>query len=425
MNVTISPKRAFVGEITAPPSKAYTQRALFTALLSRGVTRIETPLSCDDTEATMNAISSLGASVKREEEAKVWAVRGIGRPKATVKEIHCGESGVTLRFTIPIASLTGAGIRLTGGGSLMRRPIEPLSEAMNQLGVRVVAERDWVRVEGGPPKGGEAYIRGDISSQFISGLLLAGPMMARGLHLKLTSPLESRGYVSLTIEILNRHGIDVKSNDEMSSFKIPSGQRYRPAAHRVPGDYSSAAFAMSAAAITGSKLLVRGLKRENREPDSALVEILSQMGIQTSFMKEGVSVEGSRPRAVTVDLRDFPDLGPVMAVLGCYADGETRITGAGRLRYKESDRLAAVTAELRSLGAEIEETEEGLLASGRRSLNAGVVHSHGDHRIAMALSIAAMGARDAVVIKGAECVSKSYPNFFDDLRSLGVEIVGG
>jgi 3-phosphoshikimate 1-carboxyvinyltransferase len=423
LNATISPKRAFVGEMTAPPSKAYTHRALFAGLLSRGVTRIENSLSCDDTEATANAISCLGASVKRD--AKGWAVRGIGRPKAAAKEIHCGESGVTLRFTIPIASLTGTGIRLTGRAGLMRRPIEPLSEAMNQLGVRVVGNRDQIRVEGGPPKGGDACIAGDVSSQFISGLLLAGPMMDEGLHLKLTSPLESRGYVSLTIEIMKRHGIDVKSNDEMSLFEIPSGQSYGPAAHRVPGDYSSAAFAMSAAAITGSKLLVRDLRKENSEPDSVMVEILSRMGIQASFLREGVLVEGGRPRAATIDLRDCPDLGPVMAVLGCYADGETRITGAGRLRYKESDRLDAVTTELRSLGAEIVETEDGLIASGPRSLNGGVVHSHGDHRVAMALSIAAMGARDRVVIKDAECVSKSYPTFFDDLRSLGVEIVGG
>lgn len=423
MNATISPKRAFVGEITAPPSKAYTHRALFAGLLSRGVTRIENSLSCDDTEATANAISCLGANVKRD--VKDWAVHGIGRPKTAAKDIYCGESGVTLRFTIPIASLTGTEIRFRGRAGLMRRPIEPLSEAMNQLGVRVVADRDQVRVEGGPPKGGEAFIAGDISSQFISGLLLAGPMMDEGLHLKLMSPLESRGYVSLTIEIMKRHGIDVKSNEEMSLFEIPSGQTYRPAAHRVPGDYSSAAFAMSAAAITGSKLLVRDLRKENAEPDSVMVEILARMGIQASFLSEGVLVEGGRPRAVTIDLRDCPDLGPVMAVLGCYADGETRITGAGRLRYKESDRLDVVTTELRSLGAEIVETEDGLLASGPCSLNGGVVHSHGDHRIAMALSIAAMGARDRVVIKDAECVSKSYPTFFDDLRSLGVEIVGG
>jgi 3-phosphoshikimate 1-carboxyvinyltransferase len=250
-------------------------------------------------------------------------------------------------------------------------------------------------------------------------------MMEEGLRLELISPLESRSYVSLTIDTMKRHGIEVKSNYEMSLFDVSSGQRYRPATHRIPGDYSSAAFAMSAAAITDSKLLVRDLQKADSEPDSVVVEILSQMGVQASFLREGVLVEGGRPKAIKVDLRDCPDLGPVMAVLGCYAEGETRITGAGRLRYKESDRLAAVTSELRALGAEIVVTDDGLIASGPCSLRAGVVHSHGDHRIAMALSVAAIGAKDQVVIKDAECVSKSYPNFFNDLRSLGVEVVGG
>lgn len=423
MNVTITPKRVLVGEITAPPSKAHTHRGLFAGLLSRGVTKIENPLPCADTEATASAISSLGASVEREERA--WTVQSNGSPRARANEIDCGESGVTLRFTIPIASLTGARIRLSGRESLMRRPVEPLAEAMNQLGVKVFADWDAVRVEGGPPKGGKVRIRGDVSSQFISGLILAAPMMGEGLQLELTSPLESRSYVSLTIESMKRHGIEVKSNDDTSLFEITSGQRYRPAVHHVPGDYSSAAFTMSAAAITGSNLLIRGLPQENSEPDSVVVEILSKMGVATRYVTEGVLVEGGRLTGIDVDLRDCPDLGPVIAVLGCYADGETRISGAGRLRYKESDRLDAVTSELRSLGADIEETEDGLIASGPCSLKAGIVHSHGDHRIAMALSVAALGAKDQVVIKGAECVSKSYPNFFHDLRSLGVEVVGG
>ncbi len=423
MNVTIAPRVALVGEITAPPSKAHTHRALFAGLLSEGVTKIENPLSCADTEATANAVSALGASVERGTNA--WAVQSKGRLRATEKDIDCGESGVTLRFTIPMASLTGHRITLVGRESLMRRPIEPLAEAMNQLGVKVVVGQGGVRVEGGPPKGGKTSIHGDVSSQFISGLLFAAPVMEEGLHLQLDSPLESRSYVTLTIETMKRHGIKISADNELSLFEIPAGQRYRPASHLIPGDYSSAAFALSAAAITGSRLLVRGLPEESAEPDSEMLQILSQMGVETSFQGEGLVVEGGRLKASTVDIRDCPDLGPVTAVLGCYAEGETRITGARRLRYKESNRLDAVTSELRLLGAEIEETDDGLIASGPCSLKGGIVDSHGDHRIAMALGVAAMGAKSQVVIKDAECVSKSYPNFFDDLRSLGVEVVGG
>jgi 3-phosphoshikimate 1-carboxyvinyltransferase len=420
LNVTVTPKSVLIGEVWAPPSKAHTHRALFAGLLSPGVTKITNPLSCDDTEATTTAISSLGAKLERGSNA--WVIQSNGRPKALRKEIQCGESGVTLRFSIPIASLTGEKIRFTGLEGLMERPIEPLAGAMKQLGVDVEASGRGVVVEGGPPKGGRVSIRGDVSSQFISGLLLAAPLMEGGLKLELTSPLESNSYVSLTIDVMKRHGVEVRSDGKMSSFTVPTTQ-YKPAAHRVSGDFSSAAFAMSAAAITDSKLLIRGLSRDSLEPDSVMVEILSKMGVEARSLPEGVLVEGARLKGVNVDLRDCPDLGPIVAVLGCYAEGKTQITGAGRLRYKESNRLEAIASELGALGADIEETEDGLIMFGPCSLEAGTVDSHGDHRIAMALSIAAIKARDQVVIKHAECVSKSYPTFFNDLRSLGVEVV--
>ena len=378
------------------------------------------PLSCDDTEATTAAISSLGAKLERG--PNVWAIHGNGRPTALRKEIQCGESGVTLRFTIPIASLTGEKIKFSGQEGLMGRPIGPLAEAMKQLGVDVEESRNGVVVEGGPPKGGRVSIPGDVSSQFISGLLLAAPLMERELNLELTSPLESKSYVSLTIDVMKRHGVEVSSNGKMSTFSVPL-QLYKPVVHKVSGDFSSAAFAMSAAAITDSKLLIRGLSRDSHEPDSVMVGILSRMGVEARSLPEGVLVEGARLKGISIDLRDCPDLGPIVAVLGCYAKGRTQITGAGRLRYKESNRLEAIASELGALGADIEETEDGLIMFGPCPLEAGIVDSHDDHRIAMALSIAAIRAKDQVVIKHAECVNKSYPTFFNDLRSLGVEIV--
>ena len=422
MNVTVIPNRALSVEISAPSSKAQTHRALVAGLLSDGTTKITNPLSCDDTEATANAVSTLGAKIVRD--VRTWTVQSAGSPSHPVREIHCGESGVTLRFMIPIVSLTGGKVVVKARERLMRRPLEPLAKAMGQLGVRVTLDGDLVDVEGGPPKGGTVHIRGDVSSQFISGLLFAGPLMKDGLGLELTSPLESRHYVTLTIETMKQHGIKVQSNKKMSHFEILPSQRYCPAVHRISGDYSSAAFALSAAAITNSKVLVRNLTRTKAEPDAVLVEILSQMGAEATIVEDGVLVYGGRLKATDINLRDSPDLGPVTAVLGCYAEGETRISGAARLRYKESDRLAAITSELSSLGASIIETEDGLILRGPSSLSGGIVRSHGDHRIAMALSVAALGANGNVVIEGAECVSKSYPNFFDDLRSLGVGIVG-
>lgn len=421
MNVTISLISALSGEVRAPPSKALTHRALFGGLLSKGSTIIHNPLSCDDTNATATAVASLGARLERGKES--WRVESTGRLTAPLGMIECGESGVTLRFTIPIASLVGKDVWLKGNETLMRRPIQPLIESMKQLGVEISLRRTEVRVKAGATKGGSVQLPGNVSSQFISGLLLAGPLMEEGLRVKLISPLESRGYVSMTIETMKRHGVRVEINDDMSIYQVMPGQIYKPTEHIIPSDYSSAAFLLAAAAVTRSKILILGLLRDYADPDSALLEVLGRLGVTTRFTTDGLQVEGGALRAVNVDITNCPDLGPVLTVLGCYAKGETRITGAGRLRYKESDRLSAIGSELRVLGAQIEEIDNGLLLSGPVSLHGGTVDSHGDHRIAMALSIAALNASGPVVIRNAECVNKSYPTYFNDIRALGVDVI--
>jgi 3-phosphoshikimate 1-carboxyvinyltransferase len=325
---------------------------------------------------------------------------------------------------IPIVSLAGAEAVLSAEEALLRRPLQPLVDAMRQLNVKVEIERDKVRVRGEPPKGGRVSIPGDISSQFISGLLFAGPIMRDGICIELTSALESRNYVSLTLGTMRKHGVEVQVNEMISVFEVSKGQQYSAAEHEIQGDFSSAAFALSAAAITNSKVVVKGLSNMGSEPDAVLLKILSDMGIEALHDGSEVSLRGGDLKAINIDIRHNPDLGPVAAVLGCYATGQTKISGAARLRYKESDRLTAISTELNSLGARITQTQDGLLINGPASLSGGKVRSHGDHRIAMALSVAALGASGSVIIEDAECVSKSYPNFFEDLQSLGVEIVG-
>ena len=421
MNVTIVPTSALSGEVRAPASKALTHRALFGGLLSNGTTIIHNPLSCDDTEATAAAVASLGAKLERGQES--WRVWSNGRLSAPQGMIECGQSGVTLRFTIPISSLVGKDVWLNGSETLMRRPIQPLIESMKQLGAEISFRGTAVRVKAGPAKGGSVQLPGNVSSQFISGLLLAGPLMEEGLRVRLISTLESRGYVSMTIETMKRHGVSVEINDDMSFYQVMPGQIYKPTEHTIPGDYSSAAFPMAAAAVTRSKILILGLPRDGADPDSAFLEVLGRMGVTTRFTSDALHVEGRALKAVNADITNCPDLGPVIAVLGCYAEGETRITGAGRLRYKESDRLSVIRSELRVLGAEIGEIGSGLLLSGPASLHGGTVNSHGDHRIAMALSIAALNASGPVLIRNAECVNKSYPTYFDDIRALGVDVI--
>ena len=421
MNITIAPTQALSGQVRAPPSKALTHRSLFGGLLSNGSTIIHNPLSCDDTKATATAVASLGAKLEMGQES--WVVESTGRLTAPEGMIECGESGVTLRFTIPISSLVGKDVWLKGSEALMRRPIQPLIESMKQLGTEISFRGTEILVKAGPAKGGSVQLPGNVSSQFISGILLAGPLMQEGLRVKLISPLESRGYVSITIETMKRHGISVESNDDMSFFQVRPGQSYKPTEHTIPGDYSSAAFLMAAAAVTRSKIQILGLPRDRADPDSAILEVLGRMGFTTRFTSNALEVEGRGLKAVKADITNCPDLGPVIAVLGCYAEGETRITGAGRLRYKESDRLSVIKSELRVLGAEIGETSNDLVVSGPVSLHGGTIDSHGDHRIVMALSIAALNASGPVVIKNAECVNKSYPTYFDDIRALGVDVI--
>jgi len=421
LNVLIEPTKSVSGKVRAPPSKAHTHRALFAGLLSRGTTVIHNPLSCDDTKASLNAVSSLGAKLHFEKET--WKIESDGILHKPSEKIKCGESGVTLRFTIPIVSLVGADVNLTGSIVLMQRPLQPLIEAMKQLGVSINVTGGEIAVKAARVKGGSVQIPGGVSSQFISGLLLAAPLMEGGLKIAVTSPLESRGYVALTIETMKEHNVSVQSDSEFSLFQVDPNQTYRASEHTIPGDYSSAAFLMSAAAITGSRITITGLSQSEPDPDSMFLNVLTQMGARLSFSPDGLRVEGRICEAPKVNIKNFPDLGPILAVLGTCADGKTEITGAERLRYKESDRLTAITSELRKLGAEVEVTGSGLIVSGPCNLRSGTAEAHGDHRIAMALAIAALNAAGPVTIRNAESVNKSYPTFFDDIRSLGVEII--
>jgi 3-phosphoshikimate 1-carboxyvinyltransferase len=306
----------------------------------------------------------------------------------------------------------------------MRRPLQPLASSMAEVGVKLTVNDDSVVVNGEVPEGGSVSMQGDISSQFISGLLFAAPLMKKGLRLNLTTRLESKGYVLLTMSVMEKHGVHVRTDDELSFFEVAPNQRYNSAEHPVSGDYSSAAFPLSAAAITNSRVEVRGLEQPSLEPDSVILTILSQMGSVPRVIDHGFLIQGANLNAASIDIRDSPDLGPVAAVLGCYANGDTTISGASRLRYKESDRLDSISSELVSLGADVTGTEDGFRIHGPASLKGGVVHSHGDHRVAMALCVAALRANGKVVIQGAECVNKSYPSFFDDMRALGVEANG-
>lgn len=414
------------GLIKAPPSKAHTHRAIIASALSEGISEIHNALICDDTVATINACRMLGAEIENFPD-NTLRISGFSKPKTPEDVINCGNSGSTLRFLTPVCALADGISILTGGASLRRRPMGPLLEALGQLGVRCYSTRrngyPPIIVFGGGIRGGRATIRGDISSQFISGLLFATPMADNDTEIILSTPLESRPYVNLTLDAIRKHGIKVESSPNV--FHVSCGQKYRPYDHTIEGDYSSAAFLLAAAAITSSHIRIENLMEDSLQGDRIIIEILGEVGTHINVGENFVEVKGTdeRLKPLNVDMRDNPDLVPVCAVLACMADGKSVIRGIRRLRFKESDRIKSLCSELSKMGADIKSSGAQLIIYGGKDLHGAEINPHGDHRIAMACAVAALKASGKTIIRNAECINKSYPNFVRDIQSLGVEVL--
>ncbi len=429
VTVTVKRTEELKGEVCAPPSKSYTQRMLIASSLSSGTSKISGPLVSDDTEATLRAVKAFGSKVKVEKGC--WTVEGVSQLEGAKEPIDCGESGATLRFMIPVAALATEPSVFCLGKSLEQRPVEPLLESLKQLGVETSVEnvrgKSFIKVQGGGIAGGKTSIRGDVSSQFISGLLFACPLARNDTELTLTTPLESKGYVQMTREVLAKHGIEIIASADYSHIRIPSHQTYKPCDDRVPGDFSSAAFLLAAAAITRSDVTVVNLDYSLVQGDKAIVSILKQMGVQGKICSDKIEIKGTGDmlEAIDVNAKDTPDLVPVCAALTCYAKSTSRIHDAKRLKLKESDRLSSLYLELGRMGADIAVDEDSLIVKGPCKLHGADIDSHNDHRVAMACAVAALGAEGETRIHNAECVKKSYPSVFNDLRSLGANIVGG
>ncbi len=425
-DVTIKKAAHLCGEVAAPPSKSYTQRMVIAAALSGGTSRVWHPLFSDDTDAALRAVTALGAGFQAGDEC--WAINGAKPLKAAKEPIDCGESGATLRFMIPVAALADGASTLLFRGSIERRPVEPLLSCLIALGAEAhtgkLGDADAVFVEGGGIVGGKCSIAGDVSSQFISGLMFACPLAEAETEIVLTSPLESADYVKMTEAVLSKHAIAVGVEDKR--IVIPGNQTYKATDGSVPGDFSSAAFLLAAAAITNSKVTVSNLDYEAVQGDKAILTVLKRMGIEGKVCPDSVEIQGTgNPlKPIEVDVKNIPDLVPAIAVLACYAEGTSRITGARRLRLKESDRLQSLYEELSKMGAQISVTDDGLTIKGT-PLHGAVIDPHNDHRIAMAAAVAALGAEGKTTIEHAECIRKSYPQFFTHLKQLGVEVVGG
>lgn len=409
------------GTVRVPPSKSAAHRAIIAAALSEGESVISNVDLSSDIRATLAACEKLGCAVdiSQTERYCTLTVRG-GLKQSDGAVIDCAESGSTLRFMIPVACLRYGERTFTGSGRLPKRPIDAYLMIFDEQGIcytRPYGANLPLTVSGGL-KPGCFKLDGRVSSQFVTGLLCALPLLDGDSQVEVTGGFESRGYVDMTIDMLRRFGVEI--NCEAERFLICGNQAYAPQHIDVEGDYSQAAFFFVAGAISG-ETRVEGLKSGSLQPDSAIVDILTRMGADISWEGDMLISRPSRLRGIHIDASQCPDIVPPLAVAAAFAEGVTRITGAARLRIKESDRLSALAHNLAALGVNAQERPDGLVIRGG-GMQGGEVDSFGDHRIAMAYSIAALASTRGVIIRGAECVDKSYPKFYEDLSKLGGNI---
>lgn len=413
------------GKVLAPPSKSYTHRAVVMASLADR-TIVKRPLLSADTVATIQACRALGAVIHEENDSLI--VEGVnGKPVTPDNVIDVANSGTSLRLIMAVSALCNGTTVLTGDDSIRTRPNTPLIGVLNQLGASVISTRGNGMapiVVKGPMKGGEAVMDGSISSQFFSALLTACPLCRTRTVVKVDGELKSRPYVEITIEMLETAGIAIELVEDENghlSFIIPPHQSYKLTEYTVPGDFSSASYLLAAGALAGGGLTVGGLY-PNRQGDAAIIPILQNMGADLEWDRERgeVKVNKSQLTGVTVDVSMTPDLVPTLAVLGALSRGEMVIENARHVRYKETDRLHAMTVELAAMGVNIREEPDRLVIRGG-GLHGAQVGGWHDHRIVMALTVAGFVAGNTG-IDTAESVKISYPGFFETLKKLGGDI---
>lgn len=428
------------GELTIPPSKSFAHRALICAALSKGKSIINNIELSDDIKATLEAVKSFGTVSKvGDMSIEIEGIRkNAGEEIETDNDLHvidCNESGSTLRFMIPIAAVLGYKCRFEMSGNLGKRPLDVYYDIFDKNGVKYEKGENYLEIDG-KLGAGEYDIPGNISSQFITGMLFALSMLEDDSVINILDNIESKSYIDITLASLKDFGIEIE-HDNYRKFRIKGNQKYKCKGentdsneYTVEGDFSQGAFFLCADAI-GNNVNVKGLRKGSIQGDKATVNILERMGCERVYDEcDDIKMKVNSLNSTIIDATDCPDIIPVLSVCAAFANGTTEIVNAKRLRIKECDRLSAINEELSKLGANIEEREDSLIihGNGNKKLKGGCeVWSHKDHRICMMLSIASTICEEEIVIKDAECISKSYPRFFEDFERLGgcVEVIGG
>lgn len=421
MKLIIQKTDVIEGVIKAPPSKSYTHRAIIISSLGDGKSQLKDPLFSKDTLASLNACEALGAEIKQKKESCI--VQGTGGKLKTPEDVlDLKNSGTTLRIMTSVAALAPDYTVLTGDGSLRTRPMQDLLDALNGLSVTAFSTRN----NGKPPicikggfKGGKTDIKGDVSSQFISSLLIASPYAENPVDINIKGNFISKPYVDMTTDVMEKFQVNVDYDKENNSFHVEN-QSYKGRDYTIEGDFSSASYIIGAAAALEGEILLKNVFKDSKQGDKQILDIVKEMGAEVKFKKDEVKIRGyGELQGIEVSLENAPDLLPTVSALGAISEGETRITNVEHARFKETDRIHTCAVELSKLGVSLKEEHDGLIIKG--GAKGGIVKSHGDHRLVMALSLVGLKV-GGVRIENASVYNVSFPNFPEAMKKLGCKI---
>lgn len=423
-DISLCPEFRPVDAVVHPPgSKSQSNRALVLAAMADGVSRIDDLLEADDTRLMVAALQGLGVAVDWDTATRRSTVRGCGArwPNDDVT-LECGNAGTVARFLTAACTLGVGDYEIVGSPRMRERPLRPLVDSLNDLGASVLlanGEGLPVHVAARGLRGGTTELRADASSQFLSALLMAAPLSRGDVMISLPTAPTSAPFVRMTLSMIEQFGAACVA-DGMERFVVPGMQHYRAQETRIEPDATAASYFFAAAAVTGGRISVPGLGRASLQGDLGFLDVLKRMGCEVRIVAREASVVGpadGRLRGVDEDLGGMPDVAQTLAVLALFAEGPTRIRNVANLRLKETDRQAALAAELQKLGAEIELHDDGLTIVPPKTLRAAAIDTYGDHRMAMSFAIAGLRL-DGIIIRDADCVRKTYPDFFADWERM-------
>lgn len=415
------------GSVNIPPSKSMAHRALFCAFLSDGKSQIDNIELSEDIISTCRVIEALGGEIQVLDSSflgrKKLLVHGKGSVSIKNYKINCGESGTTARFVIPVSRLCEESAAIDGSGKLVSRPFNAFFPVFEKCGIEYEIHNNKLPLTlNGRLRAGDYFLPGDISSQFISGLLLALPLLDESSTIQITTPVESAAYIDMTISMQNNFGVEVHFDKKENKLIIPGCQKYIAQKYSVEGDWSQAAFWIAAGIMSGP-IYISGLNKESIQGDKVIENLVKSMGGNVSWKNDCLVAQRSTLRGICIDVSQCPDIAPILAVLGSICEGRMEIMNASRLRIKESDRIKAIVTELTNIGGKLIEQRDGIIIDGVSKLKGGHCKSWNDHRIVMSSAVATTMCDNNVIIEGVSAVNKSYPSFWEHFVSLGGEIL--